>query len=58
MRGGDAMGRPLGCSGWGGSEGRLGGGGAEVSPETLASVSTRVLDCELSVCDLDDKIRF
>ena len=27
MRGGDAMGRPLGCSGWGGSEGRLGGGG-------------------------------
>lgn len=34
------------------------GGGAEVSPETLASVSTRVLDCELSVCDLDDKIRF
>ena len=27
MRGGDAMGRPLGCSGWGDSEGRLGGGG-------------------------------
>ena len=29
-----------------------------MSPETLASVSTRVLDCELSVCDLGDKIRF